>query len=291
MTTDIINNTPPAPAGGSINGAPAGVKLGIVSALEGELAGVLISLAGTTQTRAGERTYHAGDLGGVPVVAVAGRVGKVAAAVAASTLILHHQVTHMLVVGVAGSTTPRVSRGDAVVARRLIQHDLDASPLFPALEVPLTGRAAFVADDRLSSVLFNASVDYLAGGLEADFPDGVRARFGLGGGRRPKALRGDVMTGDRFIADAGQLDDLTVRAGRQAEALGIELDLAAIEMEGAAVAQVCREHEVPFAVLRIISDSANDDAAQDFAAFLREIAPRYTAGIVQRFAAGLATRG
>lgn len=267
-------------------------KLGVVGALEAEISGVVASLPPSPResTLAG-RVFRDGLIGATPVVAVAARIGKAAAAMTTAALILRHEVTHVLVVGVAGAATPRVNRGDVVIARRLVQHDMDAAPLFPALEVPLTGRAAFDADAAMSDRLMAAAQSYIAEQLDRDFPEEMRSRFGLGegpaalpsGARRPRAIRADVMTGDRFIADHGELDDIATLTTQRAEAVGVELDLAAVEMESAAIAQVCHEHGVPFAVLRIISDSADDDAAQDFSAFLREIAGTYSAGIVKRF--------
>lgn len=269
-------------------------KLGVIGALDEEISGVIAGLSNARESNLAGRTYRSGLIGSTPVVAVAARIGKVAAAMTTAALILRHEVTHVLVVGVAGAATPRVNRGDVVIARRLVQHDMDAAPLFPALEVPLTGRAAFDADQAMTARLMAAAQSYIAEQLDSDFSEAVQTRFGLGDGpsviagvaRRPRAIRADVMTGDRFIADHGELDDIATLTTQRGEAVGVELDLAAVEMESAAIAQVCQEHGVPFAALRIISDSADDDAVQDFSAFLREIAGPYSAGIVKRFVEG-----
>lgn len=256
------------------------MKLGIISAVNEELSGILAGLSDPRVSTFADRTYHAGRFNGIDTVAVAGRMGKVAGAISAATLILHHHATHILVVGVAGAAGPRARRGDIVIARRLVQHDLDASPLYPALEVPLTGRAVFESDTELSAALLHSAREYLADGLARDFDAAVRDRYGLSG---PRIFHADLMTGDRFIADPAELNDIADHVAHQAEAVGAELDIAAVDMESAAIAQVCAEHHTPFAALRIISDSADEDAAQDFSAFLTDVAGRYAAGILARF--------
>lgn len=259
------------------------MKLGLFTALTEELAGFLPAMEDRQESVLASRTYHSGRFGPTPAVAVAARMGKVAAASAAATLIVKHEVTHLLVVGVAGGAGPRALRGDVIVGRRLVQHDLDASPLAPPLEVPLTGRAVFETDPRLTAALLASARAYLAVGLAADFDPRTRERYGLAGPDRPRLLNADIMSGDRFIADPAELNDVADSVARRVEALGAQVDVAAVDMESAAVAQVCAEHGVPLAVLRIISDSADEAAAEDFTAFLDQVAGRYAAGLAGAF--------
>ena len=160
-----------------------------------------------------------------------------------------------------------------VVADGLVQHDMDASPLFPRHEVPLYGRALFEADAKLAVQLAQASEHVLA---DAALHLGPRtlAEFQL---NAPRVHRGLILSGDRFVSTLAESHAL-----RQAlpEAL-------AVEMEGAAVAQVCHDYGVPFAAVRTISDRADDTAHTDFQRFIREVASRYSLAIVSKW---LATR-
>src|SRR5690606_20425806 len=122
------------------------------------------------------------------------------------------------------------------------------------------------AADELASLLHHCAADFLAGYAGSALL-----------ASRPALHRGLIATGDRFINDAA-----TVRALRETLP-----DALCVEMEGAAVAQVCHEFGVPCAVLRTVSDRADQDAPVDFIAFLREVASVYSAGILRRFLAAL----
>ena len=62
-----------------------------------------------------------------------------------------------------------------------------------------------------------------------------------------------------------------------------ETKTLAVEMEGAAVAQVCEDYNIPYIVIRIISDKADNSAHIDFSLFVKSIANKYSSGIVQEF--------
>jgi adenosylhomocysteine nucleosidase len=122
----------------------------------------------------------------------------------------------------------------------------------------------------MNEVLAQCAVDYLALELSRDVDALTRDLFGIGA---PTLHRGLVASGDRFVGDAAVAQDLL-------EALPGTL---CVEMEGAAVAQVCHEYEVPCAILRTVSDRADAAAPVDFAAFLGRVASHYSNGIVSRF--------
>ena len=246
------------------------MRLGIISALEEEQHGLVDAMQGATRLVHGMRTYSAGKIAGVDAVCVLSRIGKVAAATTAATLVEKFGVTHILFTGVAGSADASVRVGDIVVAEALLQYDMDASPLFPKFEVPLTGLSHFGTDQYLSNVVACAANRFLEDGFTAVIDEAERRDFRL---HKPRLHRGLIASGDQFISHAGHINTL-------AAALP---GLLAVEMEGAAVAQVCFELGVPFAVIRTISDNANEDAAHDFMRFVKTVASRYAFHIVMRF--------
>jgi adenosylhomocysteine nucleosidase len=167
---------------------------------------------------------------------------------------------------VAGGLGDGVRVGDVVVARQLIQHDMDASPLFPRFEIPLTGRSHFDADPGLADALGRAAQRCLR---QAADLIGAEHLHGLGV-EQPALHHGLVASGDRFVSSAAE--SAALRAALP--------DVLAVEMEGAALAQVCGDFGLPFAVLRTISDRADDSAHVDFPRFIAEVASVYTRVIV-----------
>jgi adenosylhomocysteine nucleosidase len=225
------------------------MRLGIISALAEEQQGLIEALESPSKRFYGMREYSCGKLWEIDAVCVLSRIGKVAAAMTAATLVEKFGVTHIVFTGVAGSGDKNVKVGDIVVADSLLQHDFDASPLFPRHEIPLTGLSRFATDVALTERLAGAA------------------------GQITRVHRGLIASGDQFIGKLSQI-----------QALKAELpDLLAVEMEGAAVAQVCFELGIPFAVIRTISDNANDDAAVDFMHFIKTVASRYAFDVIQNF--------
>ena len=253
------------------------MRLGIISALHEEQHGLVEAMEGAATASHGMRDYTLGQVAGIDAVCVLSRIGKVAAAMTATVLVEKYGVTHILFTGVAGSGDAGVHVGDIVVAETLVQHDMDASPLFPRYEVPLTGLSHFASDLHLTQRIAEAATRFLETGLEGAIGPAERARFRLA---QPRLHRGLIASGDRFISAASHLSGM-------AQALP---GLLAVEMEGAAVAQVCFELGVPFAVIRTISDNANEEAATDFLQFVESVAARYAFHIVTSFCAGLQQR-
>ncbi len=243
--------------------------IGIMSAMHEELAAVMAAMPDEQRVQVAGRDFWVGHWQGHSVVAVLSRIGKVAAATTATVLLERFGVDTLVFTGVAGGLGTGVGVGDVVVADGLVQHDMDASPLFPRHEVPLYGRALFEADAKLAVQLAQASEHVLA---DAALHLGPRtlAEFQL---NTPRVHRGLILSGDRFVSTSAESHAL-----RQAlpEAL-------AVEMEGAAVAQVCHDYGVPFAAVRTISDRADDTAHTDFQRFIREVASRYSLAIVSQW--------
>jgi adenosylhomocysteine nucleosidase len=245
------------------------MRLGIISALAEEQQGLIEAMQGASTASHGMRDYTSGLLYEIDAVCVLSRIGKVAAAMTAAILVEKYGVTHIVFTGVAGSADPAVKVGDIVVADSLVQHDMDARPLFPRFEVPLTTLSAFLSDLHLTQELAGAAEAFLRSDAAIVIKEVEAKEFGLG---HCRVHRGLVASGDQFINSRSHLEQLK-------QALPAVL---AVEMEGAAVAQVCFELGIPFTVIRTISDNANEDAATDFMRFVQTVASRYAVNVVQR---------
>ena len=243
-------------------------RIALVSAMHEELAAVLARMPDEQKTVVAGREFWVGHWHGHEVVAVLSRIGKVAAATTATTLIERFGVNRIVFTGVAGGLAPQVSVGDVVVARAFIQHDMDASPLFPRHEVPLTGISHFLADPVLSDALAAAAPLALQDML-ATLPASEWLNLDL---PNAQVHQGLIASGDRFVSQ-------TV----ESQALQRELpDALAVEMECAAMAQVCHDYGVPLAAVRTISDRADDAAHVDFSKFIQSIASRYSVAVLDR---------
>jgi adenosylhomocysteine nucleosidase len=243
--------------------------IGIMSALHEELAAVLADMPDEQRVLVAGRDFWVGHWQGHAIVAVLSRIGKVAAATTATVMLERFGVDALVFTGAAGGLGPGVRVGDVVVARGFIQHDMDASPLFPRHEVPLYGRALFEADAVLSLQLAEAAQQVLQAAERHLGPETL-AQFQLSS---PKVHQGLIVSGDRFVSTHAESQALRESFP---EAL-------AVEMECAAVAQVCLDYGVPFAAVRTISDRADDTAHSDFNRFIREVASRYSRAILSQW--------
>ena len=254
-------------------------RIAIAAAMQEELGAILAAMPDEQPVVVAGRQFWLGHLDGHDVVAVLSRIGKVAAAMTATLLVHEFGAERAIFTGTAGGLHPAARVGDVVVATTLLQHDMDASPLFPRHEVPLYGTDRFHADETLSAALAEAAramfANADAGTDDADLAlDAAQLRaFGIA---TPRVHAGMVVSGDRFVASASEAAALRERLP----------DALAVEMEGAALAQVCHDLGVPFAVVRTISDRADDSAHVDFSRFVASIASRYSVGVVRRFLRG-----
>jgi len=244
--------------------------LAILSAMPDEIAAIVESLSDATTRTLGSRQYHAGNFHGVPVVAVFSGWGKVAAAATTTQLIASCEATRIVFTGVAGAMRHGSSIGDVVIGTELIQHDLDASPIFPRYEVPLLGKALLATDAGLRGRLRAAAQEFLRQDLPVMVAQSERDWFAISA---PKVIEGVIASGDQFFDSAEEIEALRRRLPQ----------VVCVDMEGAAVAQVCEEYSVPFAIVRTLSDSADESAPQDFPRFSREISGHYSLGILTRF--------
>ena len=237
--------------------------LAILSALVQEQAGLLEQLQGRTSVRHAGREFHSGLLFAQPVVLALARIGKVAAATTAAALIERFGVRGVLFTGVAGGVAQDVRVGDVVLGSGFIQHDMDASPLFPRYEVPLSGTTVFPADPQWLAALHASCSTALAARTYA--------------GQAIQLHKGLIASGDRFVNGAQEVSAMVASMARSGHRP------LAVEMEGAAVAQTCADYGIPFVAVRTISDRADDNSHVDFAQFIDTVASDYAQAIVREW--------
>jgi adenosylhomocysteine nucleosidase len=216
--------------------------------MEPEVRGLVDAMAVETSGRSAGFDYWQGSLEGHDCIIARCGMGKVSAAAGVQRLIDHFAVRRLVVCGLAGGLQPDLDFGDVAVGERFVQYDLDASPLYPRFEVPGLGMDVFGADMALVERAVAA-----ANRIEAS----------------PTVHRGLIVTGDQFVKD-----------DKRQELLRDFPEALCVEMEGAAIAQVCYLNDLPFVIVRVISDRADGSAPADFKHFVNEVAPAYTVGIV-----------
>jgi adenosylhomocysteine nucleosidase len=219
----------------------------IISALSEEQTGLVQLLSNHERLAHIPRRLELGLIHKKPVILALAGVGKVAAATTATMLIERHKVQRIFFTGVAGAVAAHVNVGDVVVGSDYLQHDMNASPLFPRFEIPYTGISRFRGDSALIAMLLEA----------------LRAINTPASSSKPfKIHEGLIISGDRFVSSAAE-----VKALRSALP-----DALCVEMEGAAIAQVCYDYKIPFAAVRSISDKADENAHVAFPKFVQEVA-------------------
>ncbi len=232
-------------------------RLGIIAAMPQEFARIADLFERRGSEMIGPRHFLQCAQGETELVLVVSNIGKVAAATTATLLIDRFGVDAVVVTGVAGGVGSGVGIGDIVYASYLVQHDIDLKGVlgFQRFVIPSLGLDRIVTCQKLAELGRDAA-------RAAIIDSQYRAALKEITRREPRMHVGVVGSGDRFIGDAGERTELLAQIP----------DLLAVEMEGAAIAQVCAEHEVPFIVARVISDTAQGDAPADFGAFIERVA-------------------
>lgn len=245
------------------------MALAILSALPEEQYGLQHLLTDARTVRRAGRDFTLGRLHGRSVVLGLTGIGKVAAATTATAVMEGFGAQQLLFTGVAGGVGAGVQVGDVVVAHQFLQHDMDVRPLFPRWQVPGYAAPTLACDAVLSAGLLAAAQACVAQAAAWNEP--------LLAGSVPRAHAGLVASGDQFIVSAAVSGQITADLQAAGHAP------LAVEMEGAAIAQVCADYGVPFAAVRTISDRADDSAHVDFPAFVQAVASRYALQIVQHW--------
>jgi adenosylhomocysteine nucleosidase len=252
--------------------APASRPTAILGAMRVEVELIAGQLADRrTRTHLGVK-FHSGTLGGRAVVVAHTGIGKVNAGAVTALLLDRFAPAEVIFTGVAGGIGPDLLPGDILIGRKTVQHDFGevgegGMKVEPPGE-PAGGRRApmmIEADGRLLATALAA-----AEGLKLD------AIATSEGKRTPAVRQGIIATGDVFVASAAKCAQLRKTLGADA-----------VEMEGAAVAQVCWSQSIPCLVVRSISDKADAAAHVDFRQFVRAAAvnsAKLTSAIVARLA-------
>lgn len=222
-------------------------KLGIIGAMTVEVEELKSQMTGlTVKERAGMEFYE-GKLEGLDVVVVVCGVGKVNAALCVQILCDLFGVTHLVNTGVAGSLCAELDIGDFVIGKEAIYHDFDCHEINPAYivgQVPGLSVRAFPADEALVAAAWSAAEKTYAG----------HSRVGT------------VASGDQFISNKAVKETIIQNTGA-----------LCTEMEGAAIAHAAWRNNIPFVVIRAISDKADDSAQMDYPTFEAAAARRCAA--------------
>ena len=219
-----------------------------------------------TVVKIANREFVVGKIGNVRCVVAFSKWGKVAATITATLLIQEFGVTDLFFIGTAGALADGLKVGDIVISKRLVQHDLDARPIISRFELPLLNRVYIDSDSALTELAGRAVNNLIDKGVVNMVGEKAVKEFGL----NPKLYYGDVASGDQFINSIEKRNEI----------LSLLPDVLCVEMEGAAVAQVCLEFGVPFTVIRTISDTADHNARIDFMKFVVEVANAYSRAVV-----------
>ena len=223
-------------------------KLGIIGAMEIEVAILKSKLEDQKVTKIGPMEFFEGRLAGCEVVIVMCGMGKVHAAMCTQVLCSNFGVTHIVNTGVAGSLDAGLDICDVLVSTDAVQHDMDVHDLgYEVGRVPGLNTTAFAADEKLMKLAFEES---------------ERIRPG-------HTKLGRVATGDQFVCSDEQKAKIIADTGA-----------SCTEMEGAAIAQTAYVNQVPFVILRAISDKADGSAELDYPTFERAAA-QHSARLVE----------
>lgn len=235
--------------------------------MQEEMQALLNELKNVQTSNKGMRDYYTGTLYNKEVVLVFSRWGKVASAATTTQLINDFAPSEIIFTGVAGGIISDLNIGDVVIGKNLYQHDLDAQPFYKQFEVPILKKLFFETQNQTKLITAtNLFINEYNTFIDKNDSDDFNIV-------NPKAILGDIASGDQFISSLEKIKNLN-------KALPT---VTCVEMEGASVAQVCYEYEVPFSIIRIISDKANDNAHIDFEKFMHAIASHYALGILKNY--------
>lgn len=227
---------------------PIAMTIGILCAIPEETKAFGAALQIKDTRRIGDNAFHTGTLSGHEITLVECGIGKVNAAFATTVLCDHFKCSSLIFSGIAGGIDPALHVGDVVIAERLVQ--VDYGRFQDGAVIPFKGGAIPFGDatGEIGYVMKPNVKMKLTPLLNEALPEWE--------GRRPSIQFGTILTGDVFLNDS-----------RQREKYFKTHNAQAIEMEGAAVAQIAEKYGADAIIIRALSDLAGDDSHLDFASF------------------------
>ncbi len=212
------------------------MKYGIIGAMDLETKLLIETMQHPVETQIAGMVFYTGRLKGVEAVVVTSGVGKVNAAACAQILITHFGVDHLINTGVSGAIHHELEVGDIVISTDCMEHDFDVTGFgYKYGVIPRMETSVFVADEQLIKRAIEAS--------EKEVTD-------------HKTMTGRIVSGDQFISSIERKDFILQH-----------FDAATTEMEGAAIAHVAHLNNVPFVIIRSMSDKADGSAHVNYDEF------------------------
>lgn len=226
--------------------------LGIIGAMDIEVAKLKEEMTDVTVTKVAGMDFNKGKLEGKEVVVVRSGIGKVNAGICTQILVDKFGVDGVINTGIAGSLRNEINIGDIVLSTDCVQHDMDATGFgYPVGQIP-----------QMDAFSFKASEKFIE--LAKQCNDKVNPDIA--------SFTGRVVSGDQFISNKDKKNWLIEN-----------FDGCCTEMEGAAIAQAAYLNEIPFLIVRAISDKADDSAGMDYAVFEAK-AVEHSVNLLREFA-------
>lgn len=226
-------------------------KVGIIVAEEEEFEAIVQIMDDTDEKKINELTFLTGKIIENKCVLVKGGVGKVNAARVTQLMIDNFPIEYIINVGVAGALDPMLEIGDVVIAETLVQHDFDITA-FGHTKGYITGIGDRINADKELLIRIKESIKHLED-------------------KNYNVETGVIASGDIFCTDIAMKNKIYTK-----------FDAKCVEMEGAAIAQVCYLDNIPFLVIRSISDTPNGENAMVYEKFIK-LASKRCANILRQF--------
>lgn len=226
-------------------------KIGIIAAMEEEMQQIKEIMEGISEKKIYNLTFYIGTISQKECILVECGIGKVNAARTTQILIDNFDIEYIVNVGTAGATSTELNTTDVVIADKLIQHDFDITA-FGHPKGYISNVGLYLESDTQLMKKMEKAIKNLE---NIDF----------------KILVGTIASGDIFCTDI-----------KMKEKIRNKFEANAIEMEGAAIAQVCKLDDIPFIVIRGISDSPNGNNEITFEQYLEKASKR-CAQIIEKF--------